>query len=46
MRGYAPKFGRAKRADLNNQMAERVPGPGAYNVPIVPTNVPTAPKIG
>lgn len=45
MKGYGPKFGRSKRQDLNDGLAEYVPGPGAYNTPIIPSNVPAAPKI-
>jgi hypothetical protein len=45
IRRHGPKFGRARRQDLNEQLAEDVPGPGAYKTPTVPANAPTAPRI-
>lgn len=42
---HGPRFGVSRRADLNDSHSGSVPGPGAYNVPTVPINIPTAPKI-
>lgn len=45
MQGYGPRFGKSRRQDLNDGLAEHVPGPGAYNAPTLPANAPVAPKI-
>ena len=44
VKNHGPVFGSSKRAELENQLLKKMPGPGAYNLADVSVNTKVGPK--